>query len=172
MFDLETQIKEQARRLGFDLVGIAAATDAETYGVFRDWLRSGFAGEMRYLERREEAYRHPGGVLPGVRSLVMVGMSYKPADADPAAPPLTGRVARYARGADYHGVLWRRLEELLGWIQQERPGAVGRAVVDTAPLLERDFARRAGLGWFGKNTMLLHKTLGSYFFLGALLLDR
>src|SRR5207247_6371776 len=138
MVDLETRIKDQARRLGFELVGIAAATEAETYGVFRDWLRSGFGGEMRYLQRREEAYRHPGGVLPGVRSLVMVGMSYKPADPDPTAvPSLTGRVARYARGADYHGILWRRLEELLGWIQEQLPGTVGRAVVDTAPLLER-----------------------------------
>src|SRR5438093_13027900 len=102
----------------------------------------------------------------------MVGMSYKPADPDStAAPPLTGRVARYARGADYHAVMWRRLEELLAWIQQQIPTTTGRVVVDTAPLLERDFARRAGLGWFGKNTMLLHKTLGSYSFLGALLLD-
>ena len=171
MFDLETQIKEQARRLGFDLVGIAAATEAETYGVFRDWLGQGFAGEMRYLQRREPAYRHPGGVLPGVRSLVMVGMNYKPEEPDGPVPPLTGRVARYARGADYHDVLRDRLGQLLAWIQQHQPAAVGRAVVDTAPLLERDFGRRAGLGWFGKNTMLLHKSLGSYFFLGALLLD-
>jgi len=80
-------------------------------------------------------------------------------------------VARYARGDDYHFVLWRKLNQLLEWIQGEAPGCHGRGVVDTAPLLERDFARRAGLGWFGKNTMLLNKRLGSYFFLGALLLD-
>jgi epoxyqueuosine reductase len=80
-------------------------------------------------------------------------------------------VARYAQGADYHDVLRQRLNQLLAWVQTECPGCQGRGVVDTAPLLERDFARRAGLGWFGKNTMLLHKRLGSYFFLGALLLD-
>jgi epoxyqueuosine reductase len=80
-------------------------------------------------------------------------------------------VARYARGPDYHDVLRERLKRLLVWLQAERPGCRGRAVVDTAPLLERDFARRAGLGWFGKNTMLLNKRQGSYFFLGALLTD-
>jgi epoxyqueuosine reductase len=81
------------------------------------------------------------------------------------------KVARYARGADYHNVLRERLNQLLAWVQQQVPDCKGRGVVDTAPLLERDFARRAGLGWFGKNTMLLNKKLGSYFFLGALLLD-
>jgi epoxyqueuosine reductase len=106
----------------------------------------------------------------------MVGMNYgdsqKP-DPSISTPkqPSTGTVARYARGADYHDVLRARLNTLLAWVQQEVPGCLGRGVVDTAPLLERDFARRAGLGWFGKNTMLLHKRLGSYFFLGALLLD-
>jgi epoxyqueuosine reductase len=82
-----------------------------------------------------------------------------------------GRVARYARGQDYHDVLRGRLKDLLAWVQQQAPGTRGRAVVDTAPLLERDFARRAGLGWIGKNTMLINKRLGSYCFLGALLLD-
>jgi epoxyqueuosine reductase len=87
------------------------------------------------------------------------------------APGSPVRVARYAQGADYHDVLRQRLNQLLDRIRQEVPGCRGRGVVDTAPLLERDFARRAGLGWFGKNTMLLNKHLGSYFFLGALLLD-
>ena len=93
---------------------------------------------------------------------------YLTPDPRPLAPP---KVARYARGEDYHHVLWKKLNRLLEWIQGEVPGCSGRGVVDTAPLLERDFARRAGLGWFGKNTMLLNKRLGSYFFLGALLLD-
>jgi epoxyqueuosine reductase len=99
----------------------------------------------------------------------MVAMHYSPAAAE--APPFAGKVARYAVGADYHDVLRRRLNELLAWVQRELPGTQGRGVVDTAPLLERDFARRAGLGWFGKNTMLIHKRLGSYTLLGALLLD-
>jgi len=107
-------------------------------------------------------------VLPEVRSVVMVGMNYKPAAAEQET---AARVARYARGTDYHDVLRERLNRLLAWVRQEVPTCSGRGVVDTAPLLERDFARRAGLGWFGKNTMLLNRRLGSYFFLGALLLD-
>jgi epoxyqueuosine reductase len=97
----------------------------------------------------------------------MVGMNYNEEQSTDAP----ARIARYAVGSDYHDVLRERLNRLLAWVQREAPGCVGRGVVDTAPLLERDFARRAGLGWFGKNTMLLNKQLGSYFFLGALLLD-
>src|SRR5207237_10857678 len=119
-----------------------------------------------------------------VCSVVMVGMSYAvdggrwtvdgKGPSSPSTvhrPPSTAKIARYARGLDYHDVLRARLNQLLAWVQGEAPGCRGRGVVDTAPLLERDFARRAGLGWFGKNTMLLNKRHGSYFFLGALLLD-
>jgi epoxyqueuosine reductase len=104
-----------------------------------------------------------------VRSVIMVALNYKPAAENGPSPG--GRVARYAWGMDYHDLLRQRLKELGGWLGSQRPGCWTRAVVDTAPLLERDFARRAGLGWFGKNTMLLHRRLGSYFFLGALLVD-
>ncbi|HYV34853.1 MAG TPA: tRNA epoxyqueuosine(34) reductase QueG [Gemmataceae bacterium] len=171
MLPLEDRIKEQARRLGFELAGIAAPSEAETFAHYQGWLQGGFAGEMSYLERHAEARRHPEAVFAPVRSIVVVGMNYKPAGPEDDAPPLTGKVARYARGIDYHEVLWRRLDELLAWIQEQVPRCQGRGVVDTAPLLERDIARRAGLGWFGKNAMLIHKHLGSYFFLGALLLD-
>jgi epoxyqueuosine reductase len=97
-------------------------------------------------------------------------MSYAP-QAHGLQPVGFGTIARYAQGLDYHDVLRQRLNLLLAWVQAEAPGSRGRGVVDTAPLLERDFARRAGLGWFGKNTMLIDKRHGSYFFLGALLLD-
>ena len=172
MASLETRIKHWAHELGFELAGIAAATPADSLDHFRDWLDHGFAGAMAYMERHAEARRHPASILPAVRSVVMVGMNYKPAEDDPAeVPPSAGKVARYARGPDYHDVLRERLNQLLARVQADVPGCRGRGVVDTAPLLERDFARRAGLGWFGKNTMLLNKRLGSYFFLGALLLD-
>jgi epoxyqueuosine reductase len=180
MSELETRFKQQAQALGFELVGIASATPAEGFDRLRDWLERGFAGTMDYMHRHAEARRHPASILPEVRSVIMVGMSYKPAQdppqaederpAEPSALP-TGKVARYARGADYHDVLRGRLNHLLAWLQEERPGCRGRGVVDTAPLLERDYARRAGLGWFGKNTMLLNRRQGSYFFLGALLVD-
>jgi epoxyqueuosine reductase len=167
MRSLEDRIKAQAHALGFELAGIAAATEADGFARLRDWLDRGCAGEMAYMERRAEARRHPASILPGVRTVVMLGMNYNP----PSSPPSAARVARYAIGADYHDVLRERLNRLLAWVRGEAPGCSGRGVVDTAPLLERDFARRAGLGWFGKNTMLLNKRLGSYFFLGALLLD-
>jgi epoxyqueuosine reductase len=174
MISLEARIKEQARDLGFDLVGIAPAAPADGFDRLRDWLARGFAGEMAYMHRHAEARRHPASVLAEVKSVVMVAMNHKPAatSAELGGRKAAGKVARYALGRDYHDVLRERLQELLRRIQAEAPGCNGRGVVDTAPLLERDFARRAGLGWFGKNTMLLNKRLGSYFFLGALLLDQ
>ncbi len=172
MDSLEARLKQQARTLGFARAGIARAGPAEGFERLLDWLQNGFAGEMHYMERHAEAHRHPASILPEVRSVVMLAMHHgtQPEQTD-NLPPLHGRVARYARGADYHDVLRRQLKRLLTWVQGESPGCRGRAVVDTAPLLERDFARRAGLGWFGKNTMLLNRELGSYFLLGALLLD-
>ncbi len=171
MHALAERIKHEARRLGFELAGIAAAGLADSFDSYSDWLDSGHAGEMAYLHRHASARRHPDSILPAVRSVVMLGMNYNPPDEDAPLPPRAGRVARYARGLDYHDILRQRLHALLGWVRAEVPGCHGRGVVDTAPLLERDFARRAGLGWFGKNTMLLNKRLGSYFFLAALLLD-
>jgi epoxyqueuosine reductase len=181
------RIKTEARSLGFALVGIAWATEADGFGRLREWLDRGYGGEMAYMSRYADERRHPASVLPEVRSVVMVGMEYgasrgrqpperhkitqnAPGAHAPGSPRL-GKIARYAAGPDYHDVLRERLNRLLRWIQSEFPNVQGRGVVDTAPLLERDFARRAGLGWIGKNTMLINKYRGSYFFLGALLLD-
>jgi epoxyqueuosine reductase len=168
MTNFADHLKQQAQRIGFDRVGIAPATDADGFDRLQDWLAQGFAGEMRYMSAHGDARRHPASILPSVRSVVMVSLSYAPTAPD---PPDAAKIARYARGGDYHDVLRAKLKELLAWIRQELPKVQGRGVVDTAPLLERDFARRAGLGWFGKNTMLIHPRLGSYTFLGALLLD-
>lgn len=171
MATLEERLKHQAQVLGFELAGIAPAAPADSFDRFANWLDQGHAGEMGYLERQVQARRHPAAVQADVRSVVMVGMNYKP-PASPQAPAARhGRISCYAQGADYHDVLRGRLRQLLEWVQSRVPECRGRIVVDTAPLLERDFARRAGLGWFGKNTMLLNKRLGSYFFLGALLLN-
>jgi epoxyqueuosine reductase len=167
---LETRIKAEARRLGFSLVGIAPAAEADGFHHLQEWLNRGYAGEMSYMRRHEEARRHPRSILETVRSVIMVGLEYACADSSPGAG-VGGRVARYAQGPDYHDVLWEKLDELLDWLQSAAPGCRGRSTVDSAPLLERDFARRAGLGWFGKNTMLINKQRGSYFFIGALLVD-
>jgi epoxyqueuosine reductase len=172
---LESRLKRHARQLGFDLVGIAPAEPADGFERLKEWLAAGYAGTMAYLHKHANARHDPSSILPAVRSVVMVAMSYKSDELmgnDEAEPlPIRGKVARYARGADYHQVLWRRLERLLDWLQGERPGCHGRAVSDSAPLLERNFARRAGLGWIGKNTLLLNVESGSYIVLGALLVD-
>jgi epoxyqueuosine reductase len=182
MESLEQRLKHQARLLGFELVGIAPANPADDFAHLTDWLARGFAGQMHYMEKWAEARRHPASVLPDVRSVIMVAMNYgdgasrNQIDSGQSAREGVsnipqGRVARYARGEDYHHVLRRQLRQLLSWAESELPGCRGRGVVDTAPLLERDFARRAGLGWIGKNTMLINPKLGSYFFLAALLLN-
>src|SRR5262245_7802345 len=139
MATLEERLKAEACRLGFELVGIAAAAEADDFGRLRAWLDRGFAGEMNYLHRHSEARRHPRGVYPEVRSVVMLGMSYAPAGASETKRDereTKTRVARYAQGADYHRVLRGRIKELAAWLRRERPGAWGRACVDTAPLLE------------------------------------
>ncbi len=179
---LESALKDKSRELGFDLCGIAAAVRPDGFDWLQRWLDRGFAGEMDYIPRREAAYEHPSGVLPPVRSVVMLAMNYfvgqvsnLPASAHSAGQIenlLHGRIGSYARGScDYHDVLRERLKSLADFLHEQRPGCRTRGCVDTAPLLERDFAKLAGLGWFGKNTMLINKRLGSFFFLAALLTD-
>jgi epoxyqueuosine reductase len=163
-------LKAHARHLGFDSVGVAPAVRPLGYGRYQAWLERGYQAGMRYMKDREKAREHPESILEGVRSVVVVSFVYGHRHEE-AETPCSGKVARYARGGDYHELLWRRLDALLDWVKQQRPEARGRSVSDTAPLLERDFARLAGLGWVGKNTMLINRQLGSYTLLGALLLD-
>jgi epoxyqueuosine reductase len=155
--------------LGFSLVGVAPAVAPPHLDRFGRWLDDGFHGEMHYLVERRKAYRHPSGVLEGARSVMMLGMNYRTVGAaDPK--PGQGRVSRYAWGpADYHDAIHDRLKRLVAIHRDLAPQAAARGVVDTAPLLEREFAQLAGLGWIGKNTMLLNTQLGSWFFLAALL---
>ncbi|MDG3005373.1 tRNA epoxyqueuosine(34) reductase QueG [Paludisphaera mucosa] len=168
--DLTRRLKERALALGFDRVGVAPAQDAPDYGRFRDWLDAGSDAGMEYMRRHADARAHPDSILEGVRSVVMVSLVYG-AGGPPHPSPAVGKIARYARGGDYHHVLRARLEALIAWLKGEAPEISARAVVDTAPLLERDFARLAGLGWIGKNTLLIDRKLGSFTFLGALLVD-
>jgi epoxyqueuosine reductase len=162
---LEARIKAEAFALGFDLAGITSLGPAETAGAFDEWLGKGYAGEMEYLTRGAEKRRDSRLPLPGARSAIVVAMNY--GGREPSGP-----VARYARGEDYHDVILERLRQLQARIGDAAGRAVvGKAYVDTGPLLERDLARRAGLGWFGKNTNLINPRLGSFFFLGALLVD-
>ena len=170
---LESLLKHQAREQGFELCGIAGAVRPDGFDWLRRWLDRGFAGEMDYIPRREAAYEHPSGVLPPVRSVVMLAMNYRgKVPSSEFRVPSVGQVASYARGSrDYHDLLRERLKSLADFLHEQRPGCRTRGCVDTAPLLERDFAKLAGLGWFGKNTMLINKRIGSFFFLAALLTD-
>ena len=175
--ELKEQLRGIARELGFQLFGVAPAARPDTLSAFQHWLQQGLHGELSYMERRQAAYEHPERVQQGVRSVIMLGAAYEP----PARPPADDtfqplaeqpRIAAYAQGSgDYHDVLRDRLKQLSEVLRAAVPGCRTRIAIDTAPLLERDFARRAGLGWFGKNTMLINKRIGSYFFVAGLLTD-
>ncbi len=165
-------MKTEARRLGFELAGVCPAVTPSGYHRFLDWLASGYGGQMQYLSSRAGAYEHPQHVLPGVRSILMLGMNYH-TQARQSPDSGEGSIASYAWGeVDYHDLIHERLKQLCGFLQSAVPAASVRGVVDTAPLLEREFAQLAGLGWVGKNTLVLNKTYGSYFFLAALLTDQ
>ena len=162
---LEDAIRAQALGLGFDLVGITRLGPAETAAHFDRWLSEGRAGTMEYMSRKAEIRRDSRLPYEGVTSAIVVGLDY--GGREPAGP-----VARYARGDDYHEVMWAKLNALQEWISRQLGRDVrGRGFVDTGPILERDLARRAGLGWFGKNTNLINPGIGSFFFIGALLVD-
>ncbi|MDQ6885790.1 MAG: tRNA epoxyqueuosine(34) reductase QueG [Gemmatimonadota bacterium] len=162
---IEERIKAQAYGLGFDLAGIATLGPVETADDFESWLDLGYAGEMEYLSRGAVKRRDNRLPYPGTSSAIVVGMNY-------GGTLPSGPIARYARGDDYHDVVGSRLRQLHRWLEAEVGGEIrGKEYVDTGPILERDLARRAGLGWFGKNTNLLNPDIGSFFFLGVLLVD-
>lgn len=157
------ELKEFGRGLGFSAVGVCDASPPSGLGHLQNWLGAGFAGEMAYMA--SPLRRDLASLLPGVRSVIAVALDYYV----PLAPtPGSARVARYAHGRDYHKVLRGKLRRLGRWLAARYSGAF-RACVDSAPVLEREYAQRAGLGWFGKNTCLIDTRRGSWFFLGLLL---
>lgn len=162
---IEELVKAQGFGLGFDLVGIATLGPVDTAPAFDSWMEQGYAGDMEYLARGAAGRRDSRLPVQGARSAIVVGLDYGGRAPD-------GPVARYARGDDYHDVMTARLDELHQWLEGElgRPIA-GKSYVDTGPILERDLARRAGLGWFGKNTNIVNPEIGSFFFIGSLLVD-
>lgn len=172
---LGEEIRAEARGLGFSLVGIARPDPSEHLSFYRRWLDEGRHGEMGYLARPDAVARRGDlrQTMADVRSVIVVALEYL-SDARPeeTADAGSGVIARYARGRDYHRVVKAKLEKMAAAVRARVGGEVtARAYVDTGPILERELARRAGLGWFGKNTMLIHPRRGSWFFLGALLLD-
>jgi epoxyqueuosine reductase len=168
-------IRELARTCGFELAGVAAASPIGEREWYHQWVASGFAGEMRYLAGHGAAARDdPRSLLASARSVVCVGKLYN--TPWPYSTQFDARerawISRYAWGEDYHGVVRRGLERLDAMLR-ERAGAEyeSKISVDTAPLLERSYARMAGLGWIGKNTCLINQGGGSWFFLGELLIS-
>ncbi len=165
VLSLEQLIKAQASGLGFDLAGITSLGPMETAAAFDIWVGRGYSGEMEYLPRGAIKRRDSRLPVPDATSAIVVGLDY--GGRSPSGP-----IARYARGDDYHNVMLGKLEQLHEWLEAELGRPIGgKAYVVTGPLLERDLARRAGLGWFGKNTNLVNPDIGSFFFIGALLVD-
>jgi len=165
---LAAAVRDQAAGLGFARVGIAAAGPPPRQEVFRHWIAQGHAGIMEaWLKRHEPLRGDPELLLPGARSVIMLATDYSAVASGDAAEPVQqgrGKMSRYAWGDDYHNLLRTRVNTLAAWLQEQVPGCATRGVVDSAPLAEREFGWLAGLGWFGKNTMLIHPAAGSFFF--------
>ncbi len=159
---------------GFDVAGVAAAGPSSSTAHLGAWLAAGMHGGMAYMADTALQRSDPRHLLEGCRSVLMVAMSYHSsavASDDPVGGEGRVWISRYAWGRDYHRIIKKKLIRIGRRLEETNPGCGWRAVVDTAPLLEREWAARAGLGWIGKNTMLLNRRFGSELFLGALLTD-
>lgn len=171
---LSTTIKEWGRELGFQQVGIAKPDLAEHEAHLDRWLAQGFHGEMDYMAAHGRKRSRPDELVPGTLRVISLRMDYLPGDTQMAkrlSDPETAYVSRYALGRDYHKLIRKRLQHLAERII-EHTGELGyRAFVDSAPVLEKAIAEQAGLGWIGKNTLVLNRKAGSYFFLGELFVD-
>lgn len=174
IIQLTQDLKVEGRRLGFDLLGIAPAVPPPHVEALDDWLSAGHAGEMAYLARNAARRADPREVVPGACSIVVCGVHYRAAEPDPElwSDPSRGQISRYAWGDDYHDLLLPRLRALQSWLEARVGRAeIGRSYVDTGPVLERPLGAMAGLGFQGKNTLLIHPRQGSWFFLGEILVD-
>lgn len=165
-------IKLWAAEAGFDRCGVAPAAEIPRAGFFKEWLARGYAGSMGYLHRHAESRIDVRAWAPGARSAIVVALNYgQPTPPKPDDQP-RGRVAMYAWGEDYHVVVREKLEALVERMRREFVGPFeAKVCVDTSAIIERELAAMAGIGWIGKNTMVLHPALGSYFFLGVIITD-
>ena len=163
-------IKSAARRHGFAFAGIARAQKMDEEAVrLEEWLSHGYHGQMSYMERYFDLRTDPTRLVPGAKSVISLMYNYysEKKQHDPNAP----KISMYALGKDYHRVLGDKLNKLLAEIRSQFGDVAGRCFVDSAPVLERDWAKRAGIGWIGKNTLLINPKAGSYFFLAEIILD-
>lgn len=169
MQTLTQKIKEKALDLGFQKIGIVRAEPLESEGErLREWLAKDFQGEMAWLAREPEKRIDPRLIFPEAKSMIVVAMNYFTPHEHGGS---IGKISRYAWGDDYHDVLKEKLRELLAWIEAEIPNAKGKVCVDTAPVMEKAWAARAGLGWIGKHSNLITTDYGSWVFIGEILLN-
>ena len=173
-------VKGRAAELGFDAVGVASLERSAHGDELDQWLAAGYAGSMAYLHRQADKRKHPARIMPDARVAVVTLTNYFHGSAHSvhpglapgvSAPASAGRVAQYAWSTDYHTVIGRRLEQLATAVREIAPGARTRCYVDAGPVPERELAQRAGLGWIGKNTMLIHPAIGSFTFIGVIFTD-
>ena len=171
---LTEQIKDFAQELGFNLVGIAPAEPSQTIDRYERWLESGYGGGMRYLERHSPLKQNVRNLLPEAKSIITLGFNYYTID-----PPVSlagdssrGQISRYAWGTDYHDIIQKKLRRLAHYIKAAAQEQVkSRVYVDSGPILEREYAQKAGIGWIGKNTNLINWQSGSWYFLAELLVS-
>jgi epoxyqueuosine reductase len=163
-------IKAKAAELGFAACGVASSEPLRTQVFFKGWLKNEMHADMRWIAKDETTAKRGDLklIMPEVQSVICVAMHYR--TSDELDKSTFGGIARYAQGNDYHDFMTKRLRELLHWMQ-EQTDCNGRVYVDTGPVLERELAQRAGIGWAGKNTLIMSRELGSYFLLGEILID-
>jgi len=164
-FAIAQEAKQCAREMGFDLAGIASAEPSQYRKYFEQWLADGQAGQMYYLSRRLPERVDPRTYLPGAQSVICVGLNYH---VKVDRPDQFGRIAQYALADDYHEIIKPRLFQLADWLRKAMPDAQTKCAVDTAPIMEKELAARAGIGWVGKNTCLINEQIGSWLFLGEI----
>ena len=172
--DIAERIRSWARQLGFQQVGISDIDLSEHEAYLQKWLEAGYHGDMQWMASHGSKRSHPEELVPGTCRVLSVRMDYLPEGADPErilASPDRAYISRYTLGRDYHKLLRKRLAQLAKRIADEAGGGRYRAFVDSAPVLERALAERAGLGWIAKNTMLINERVGSWFFLGEIYTD-
>ncbi len=174
MLTLTQQIRTRANELGFELVGITPAAHSETIARYRQWVENGYAGEMHYLEKHLPLKADVRQLLTEAKSVISLAMNYYTLDPPKALAEDSGRgqISRYAWGDDYHELIRGRLLELVAFIKQTTEKELKtRVCVDTAPVIEREYAQKAGIGWIGKNTNLIHWRSGSWYFLSEILVS-
>ena len=174
MSTLTQQIQAHANELGFELVGVTPAAHSETIARYREWIENGYAGKMHYLEKHLSLKTDVRQLLAEAKSVISLAMNYYTLDPPKALAqdPGRGQISRYAWGDDYHELIRERLLELVTFIKQTAENELKtRVCVDTAPIIEREYAQKAGIGWIGKNTNLIHWRSGSWYFLAEVLVN-